>query len=209
VIQRNDGAQKFFETGLLGAFITTIVASIAWQLVASAFPLMFMGNPATYVLLRLCLFLEATGLASGAWVLASIHKEIAHFQKDEAYIGTAEERAAMGHGDHVVHTTELGHLTGGAYPAGHELPVPEYTEDLSAKYSARRQQILGNIKILREQLKESATKEEQEAFQQALSLEVSCLVKVNNEQEKHDHFHAAKDIENGNQAAEKVQDETE
>jgi predicted RNA-binding Zn ribbon-like protein len=68
---------------------------------------------------------------------------------------------------------------------------------------------LGNIKILREQLKESATKKEQEAFKQALSLEVCCLVKVNNEQEKHDHFHAAKDIENGNQAAEKVQDETE
>jgi hypothetical protein len=35
--------QKFFNTGLLGAIITTIVA-IAWQLVASAFPLAFLST---------------------------------------------------------------------------------------------------------------------------------------------------------------------
>jgi hypothetical protein len=199
-----DGAQKFFETGLLGAFITTIVASIAWQLVASAFPLMFMGNPATYVLLRLCLFLEATGIASGAWVLASVHKKIAHFQKDEVYIGSAEERAAMGHGDHVGHTTEIGHLTGGAYPAGHQLPFEDY-EDRSAGFSARRQTVLKNIEMLREQLKESTTKAEREAFERALSLEVACLEKVNKQQQKLDHFHAEKGTEAGEEdASEKV-----
>merc|ERR1712226_925478 len=121
VLGVGDGAQKFFETGLLGALITTIVASIAWQLVASAFPLAFLGNPITYILLRICLFLEATGIASGAWVLAAIHKNFAGFQKDEVYIGTAEERAAMGHGDHQVHGDETGHLTGGGYP-GNALP---------------------------------------------------------------------------------------
>jgi hypothetical protein len=35
---------KFFNTGLLGAIITTIVASIAWQLVASAFPIAFLST---------------------------------------------------------------------------------------------------------------------------------------------------------------------
>ena len=32
-------------------------------------------------------------MASGSWVLAAIHKKIAGFQRDEVYIGTAEERA--------------------------------------------------------------------------------------------------------------------
>jgi hypothetical protein len=91
--------QKFFNTGLLGAIITTIVASIAWQLVASAFPMIFLNNPFTYIFLRICLLLEATGICSGAWVLAWIYKTVAGFQRDEVYIGTAEERAAKNQAD--------------------------------------------------------------------------------------------------------------
>jgi len=89
----SDSGQDFFNTGLLGAIITTILGSISWQLVASAFPLAFLSNPFTYLFLRICLFLEATGLASGSWVLAAIHARFAGFQRDEVYIGTAEERA--------------------------------------------------------------------------------------------------------------------
>jgi len=92
----SDGLQNFFNTGLLGAFIVTTVGSIVWQLVASAFPIAFLSNPLVYVFLRWCLFLEWTGICSGAWVLAWIHKKIAGFQRDEVYIGTAEERAAKG-----------------------------------------------------------------------------------------------------------------
>merc|ERR1712087_339925 len=86
--------QAFPNLGFLGALITTIVASIAWQLVASAFPIAFLSNPFTYILLRLCLFLEATGICNGAYVIAWVHKKIAGFQRDEVYIGTAEERRA-------------------------------------------------------------------------------------------------------------------
>merc|ERR1712106_395874 len=71
----------------------TIMGSISWQLVASAFPLAFMRSPITYVLLRICLGLECTGICQGAWVLAAIHKKISGFQRDEVYIGTASERA--------------------------------------------------------------------------------------------------------------------
>jgi len=87
------GTQELFATGLLGAFITTIVASISWQLVASAFPIAFLSSPITYILLRWCLFLESTGICAGAWTIAAVHKKISGFQKDEVYIGTAEERA--------------------------------------------------------------------------------------------------------------------
>merc|ERR550525_1551976 len=88
----DDGVQKFFNLGFLGALITTIVASIAWQLVASAFPIAFLSNPFTYLLLRICLFLESTGICNGAYVIAMIHAYLAGFQRDEVYIGTAEER---------------------------------------------------------------------------------------------------------------------
>ncbi|KAI2491231.1 Silicon transporter [Fragilaria crotonensis] len=90
-----DGVQKFFDTGLLGALITTIIGSIAWRLVASCFPIAFISSPITYVFLRICLLLEASGLCQGAWVIADIHKAIAGFKRDEEYIGTAEERAGL------------------------------------------------------------------------------------------------------------------
>jgi len=89
-----DGVQAFFETGLLGALITTIVASIMWQLVASAFPMAFLSTPITYVLLRWCLFLEWTGLCQGAWVFAMLLRKAIGYKRDEVFIGTAEERAA-------------------------------------------------------------------------------------------------------------------
>merc|ERR1711957_686951 len=68
-----DLTQSFFETGLLGALITTICASIAWQLIASAFPMAFLSTPVTYILLRCCLGLEWTGLCQGSWVIARLH----------------------------------------------------------------------------------------------------------------------------------------
>merc|ERR1712048_219245 len=90
----SDSVQAFFETGLLGALITTIVASIMWQLVASAFPMAFLSTPLTYVLLRWCLFLEWTGLCQGSWVFAMILRKMIGYKRDEVFIGTAEERAA-------------------------------------------------------------------------------------------------------------------
>jgi silicon transporter len=116
----SDGLQAFFNTGLCGALVTTIVGSIAWQLVASAFPLAFLSNPLVYIFLRICLFLEATGLCAGAWVLAFIQKKIVHFQRDEVYIGTAEERAAKNMGDNVSNLQ-----TG----PGHMYKLPGFYED--------------------------------------------------------------------------------
>ena len=89
----SDSGQELFNTGLLGAVVTTILASISSQLVASASPLGFLSNPLVYFFLRICLLLEATGLLSGSWILADIYARLAGFQRDEIYIGTAEERA--------------------------------------------------------------------------------------------------------------------
>jgi len=115
------GLQNLFDTGLLGALIVTIVGSISWQLVASAFPIAFLSNPLVYILLRICLLLEATGLCSGAWVLAKLHKRIAGFRRDEVYIGTAEERAEKALADKEKQLR---------YGAGHpiKIPIPYFSE---------------------------------------------------------------------------------
>jgi hypothetical protein len=119
----SDGTQKFFNMGFLGALITTIVASIAWQLVASAFPIAFLSNPFTYVFLVICLCLEGTGICNGAYVLAAIHKKISGFQRDEVYIGTAEDRAAKNMND------DEGQLNIGP---GHILKFPGFAENAPA-----------------------------------------------------------------------------
>lgn len=113
------GLQEFFNTGLLGAIVTTIVGSITWQLVASAFPVAFLSNPLVYILLRICLFLEATGICSASWVLAATHKKCAGFQVDEEYIGTPEERAARQKEDHAENVHDApGHPRILTYPVG-------------------------------------------------------------------------------------------
>merc|ERR1712113_783998 len=107
-----DGVQKFLNLGFQGALITTILGSISWQLVAGAFPVAFLSNPVTYILLRICLFLEATGICNGAWVLAAIFKKIFGYQKDEVYIGTAEERKARGMKDDSKRVVDMPALIG-------------------------------------------------------------------------------------------------
>merc|ERR1719287_250908 len=115
----SDGAQSFLNWGFQGAVITTILASISWQLAASAYPIAFLNNPFTYILLVVALFLEWTGLCSGAWVLARIQKSVAGMQYDEVYIGTPEERMANNHGDKQMNIAQdVGHLTGGGF-GGH------------------------------------------------------------------------------------------
>ena len=181
VLGVSDGAQEFFNTGLLGALITTIVASIAWQLVASAFPVAFLSTPITYVLLRICLFLEATGICTGAWVLAAIHRKVSGFQRDEVYVGTAEERAAMQHGDKVNGKSDVGHLAGGAFPATHDLPYYE-SWIAGGNFSERRAKILQNIAILRDQVDAATSMDEKATYEAALKKEVAALRHVNREE---------------------------
>jgi hypothetical protein len=84
------GVQNFFNTGLCGALITTIVASLAWRIVASSFPVAFLSNPLIYLIIRLCLLLEKSGVCSAAWVLARYHKPIVGYQPDEVHLEGAE-----------------------------------------------------------------------------------------------------------------------
>ena len=62
----SNGVQNFFNTGLLGAIITTIVGSLIWRIIASSFPVIFLSNPLVYLIIRLCLLLEASGVCSAS-----------------------------------------------------------------------------------------------------------------------------------------------
>jgi hypothetical protein len=95
----SDGVQKFFNTGLLGALITTILGSIAWRLAAATFPVFFLSLLPSFISIKINLALDACGLLHGAWVLGWLHKKALGFQRDEVYIGTAEERARKNMGD--------------------------------------------------------------------------------------------------------------
>ena len=86
-----DGTQEFLNTGLLGAIITTIFASLAWRIIASSFPLAFMSNPLIYGIIWFCLILEKSGLCSAAWLLATVQKYILCYKADEIYLCTLEK----------------------------------------------------------------------------------------------------------------------
>ena len=96
IFTMKDGMQAFFNTGLLGAVITTVVASLAWRIVASSFPVAFLSNPLIYIIIRLCLILEASGICSAAWLLAYVQKLVMGYEMDEVFIGTPDERASSG-----------------------------------------------------------------------------------------------------------------
>lgn len=82
--------QELFNTGLLGALVTTILGSVVWQLVASAFPVAFLSNPMVYVLLRWCLLVESTGICSVSWLVANLQKKVIGYLTDDIYIGTMD-----------------------------------------------------------------------------------------------------------------------
>lgn len=81
--------QFFYNTGLLGSVVLTIIGSLIWRIIASSCPLPFMSNPIIYVIIRMCLLLEASGLFASSWGLAFLHKKFAGFQPDEVYLREA------------------------------------------------------------------------------------------------------------------------
>jgi len=175
----SDGVQALFDTGLLGALITTICASITWQLIASAFPMAFLSTPITYILLQCALFLDWTGLCNGAWVIAMVQrKTFWRYKRDEVYIGTAEERAAKGKPDdkEVHKDVEPGHM----YPG-----VPRLPRDFTP-----RMQTLEEILELEAQLAEHKRDVEaqlQHVQEQKLKLMVAAEDETSDEEDPKSH----------------------
>jgi len=86
-----DGFQEFLDTGLLGAIILTIIGSLAWRVIASSFPLLFMSNPLVYVIIRACFIIESTGVCSVAWLIALVCKKIFRLKSDDEYLNNDDD----------------------------------------------------------------------------------------------------------------------
>lgn len=91
-----DRLQQFFVTGVLGALMTTIVASLSWRVLAASFPVAFLSNPFSRPIIHLCLIFEYTGICYIAWPIAKLYRQVFRFKKDDYYIGTVEERWQKG-----------------------------------------------------------------------------------------------------------------
>lgn len=137
-----DWVQSIFNTGLLGALIVAVVASVSWRLIASAFPMAFFKNPLAYFFLRWCLFLEMTGLLHGAWVIAFIIKKLTGVKRDEVYIGTAEDRAGKLHADdNSVTNGKVGHPLPAADVGDDEPPVVSFDQDADEEETEKNEAV--------------------------------------------------------------------
>jgi hypothetical protein len=87
----SDPLQTFFNTGLLGAIITTIMASLIWRIIAASYPIVFLSNPIVYILIRLCLYIEMSGICSSAWILAYVHTKLMNYKNDEIYMSGSHD----------------------------------------------------------------------------------------------------------------------
>jgi len=179
----SDWVQTMFNLGFMGALTTTILGSIAWQLVAGAFPIAFLSNPVVYVFLQIALFIEALGFTAAAWMLSVVQSKIMGFQFDEVYVGTAEERAAKGHAD----DTEADQGNVGtviiAHNVGERNMNTDFMDLIQNEYSKQREQVMEHISILREKIKENADNVEvRKAYEFALRLQIDSLKSVNQRQ---------------------------
>jgi hypothetical protein len=80
------GMQAFYNTGLLGSVVLTIVGSLIWRIIASSYPMAFMSNPMIYIIIRMCLLMEGTGICSSSWGLARVQKYLQAYKPDEEYL---------------------------------------------------------------------------------------------------------------------------
>jgi len=179
----SDWVQTMFNLGFMGALTTTILGSIAWQLVASSFPIEFLSNPVVYLFLQAALLIQASGICSAAWLFAVIQRKAMGFQLDEVYVGTPEERAAKGYADDADVNAHLDigtNLT--QHAVGRHTITREYMDLVQESFANQREKVMDNISELREHIKLAETDEEKKIFEDAMKLEIDALKSVNKRQ---------------------------
>lgn len=86
----SSGLQEFYNTGLCGALVTTILGSLIWRSIAGSYPFAFMSNPVIYFIIKICQFLEWIGVCSASWVLGWALGKVTGWKTDDNYIGKPE-----------------------------------------------------------------------------------------------------------------------
>lgn len=84
----NNSLQNLFNTGIPAAFISTVLASLVWRVLASNFPIAILSFPIANPMIKMCLYSEYTGICHISWFIASINRKIFGLQPDEVYLGS-------------------------------------------------------------------------------------------------------------------------
>jgi hypothetical protein len=77
------------QTGFLGSLLVVNVAQLASQIVASVFPVSMINNSFIYIILRLQLLIEASGICNSCWVMCWLLDRVCGMPKDPDW-GDAE-----------------------------------------------------------------------------------------------------------------------
>jgi hypothetical protein len=60
----------FLESGILGAIFVVNIGQLSFRMMASCFPVLFIDNYVMYVILRVSLLVEKTGVCNACWPLS-------------------------------------------------------------------------------------------------------------------------------------------
>nr|AOW69265.1 silicon transporter beta [Diaphanoeca grandis] len=60
----------FMQSGIIGAIVVVNIAQLSFRMFAAGFPVIFINNRLMFFLLKVCLFVEATGIVNSCWPLA-------------------------------------------------------------------------------------------------------------------------------------------
>jgi hypothetical protein len=82
----SDKIQAFFNSGLLNALVSTIFASLSWRVTANEFPMIFLSSPIAIWIIRLCLWVEGTGICDAAWLFAKLHLLVVRYRPDKTFL---------------------------------------------------------------------------------------------------------------------------
>jgi len=115
--------QDFINTGMLGAFVTTILGSLIFRVIASQYPMEFLSNPVVYPVLKICLMLESTGIMRFSNAMAKIIRFCMRLHPDEYY---QQELVATGEGREHERSSEPTHAVSAP---GHSYELATATPD--------------------------------------------------------------------------------
>ena len=120
-------------------------------------------------------FLSTHRIQWASWVLAWFYHRTVRLQKDEAYIGTQEERKTQEHADH---DEEMDVLTGHLYPG--VLILPPRVRPHRVKQLSRRGNLFGDTEV--ESLEDSTRNKPLDVMPVSISLRETIEIEMQDEQ---------------------------
>lgn len=91
------GLQKFANTGLISAYFATLLGSLVWRVIAATFPLIFLNSPVAAIIIKVCIWVENSGICHCGWIVAAAQSKLFGYRKDTMYFEKHE--ASKGESD--------------------------------------------------------------------------------------------------------------